>query len=91
MTTIYWDTQDPANVGWGYRTEDGHSGGFDMDLVSPMATDAQLIDHYWHDVSEEILDVSEEIVTVDREDCPVSADEAERANAIKRACQDKGE
>lgn len=83
--TIYWDAQDPANVGWGYRTEDGRSGGLDMDLVSPMATDSQLVDHYFDEVAED------EVLTVDREGAPVSAAEAERANQIARACQDKGE
>lgn len=77
MTTnalIYWDTQDPQNIGWGYRTPDGDSGGFDMDLVSPQATDEELRNHYFDEVDQDADDVE-----VNREGCPVSAAEAERA------------
>jgi hypothetical protein len=34
--TIYWDTQDPANLGWAYRIAGGESGPID----SPDAIDA---------------------------------------------------
>lgn len=76
---IYWDTQDPEDIGWAYRTANT-SGGFDMSYLTEWATDKQLWNYYLDEVDDDV----EEIV-VNREGCPVSAAEADakRAKAMR--------